>query len=432
MKTGVTLWACVAGILAGGATSFLVTAGPLDPPAGPVASTYKTLTEVEPRRLIGQPTSFPIVIQSPGSYYLASNIVGVSGQDGIRITADNVTLDLNGFTVSGVSGSRAGIISINTRTNVVVRNGGVNGWGHEGVNLLTATASRVEGVTSYGNLRDGIAVGNASVVEGCVALSNGTNGFQGSSSASFNRCVARLNANAGFRGTTNSILRDCIADTNGTIGQAHHGFFFGSNAVVVSCTSLSNRADGFNLGEGSQVTASTARSNATGGIVTSGNSVVTQCTASNNTGSGITVGEQSHVLNSIAASNGGVGVFSGNGAYIANNTARSNTLSGFTVAGSSYVLNNNSLFNGPGATIGNGITSAGSDSRYEGNNLVGNDFGLVLSSPGNLILRNSTSANGGDGTTDFSEVSTGNAAGEAIDVRTGGNVGSNGNVNVRY
>ena len=33
----------------GGAIAALALAGPLNPPAGPVTSTYKTLTEVEPR-----------------------------------------------------------------------------------------------------------------------------------------------------------------------------------------------------------------------------------------------------------------------------------------------------------------------------------------------------------------------------------------------
>ena len=43
------------------------------------------------------------VISQPGSYCLESNVVGVAGKNGIRIDADNVTLDLAGFAVLGVS-----------------------------------------------------------------------------------------------------------------------------------------------------------------------------------------------------------------------------------------------------------------------------------------------------------------------------------------
>src|SRR5262245_59200135 len=55
--TVITALACVAA----GLTTALLTAaamsGPLDPPAGPVAPTYKTLTEVEPRTPISSTTT---------------------------------------------------------------------------------------------------------------------------------------------------------------------------------------------------------------------------------------------------------------------------------------------------------------------------------------------------------------------------------------
>jgi hypothetical protein len=67
------------------AASAILTAGPLGPPAGPVASSYKTLTEVEPRTAInaantpGDATSL-FKITQPGSYYLTGNITGSSSQ----------------------------------------------------------------------------------------------------------------------------------------------------------------------------------------------------------------------------------------------------------------------------------------------------------------------------------------------------------------
>ncbi|MCC6323156.1 MAG: hypothetical protein IT438_17160 [Phycisphaerales bacterium] len=109
-------------------------AGPLDPPGGAVSSTYKTLTEVEPRIPISLATTpgdadSLFRITSPGSYYLTGNITGVIGKHGIEIAAGEVTIDLNGFALSGVAGMGAfsGIImstGIN-QPNITIRNGTV-------------------------------------------------------------------------------------------------------------------------------------------------------------------------------------------------------------------------------------------------------------------------------------------------------------------
>ena len=94
------------------AAAGLLFAGPLDPPAGPVTSTYKTLTEVEPRIAISA-TNTPgdadsvFKITQPGSYYLTGNITGVVGKHGIEIAVSGVTLDLGGFDLVGVPGMGA-------------------------------------------------------------------------------------------------------------------------------------------------------------------------------------------------------------------------------------------------------------------------------------------------------------------------------------
>lgn len=81
-----------------------VSAGPLVPPVGPVTSTMKSLTEVEPRIAINQ-TNTPgdatsvFVITQPGSYYLTGNVVTSSNKVGIRVLASDVTIDLNGMSI---------------------------------------------------------------------------------------------------------------------------------------------------------------------------------------------------------------------------------------------------------------------------------------------------------------------------------------------
>src|SRR5262245_19784313 len=73
-----------------------VLAGNLGPPAH--GGTIKTNREVDPRTPIHG--AGPVTIAVPGSYYLTSNL-NVAGGPAVAITAPNVTLDLNGFTISG-------------------------------------------------------------------------------------------------------------------------------------------------------------------------------------------------------------------------------------------------------------------------------------------------------------------------------------------
>src|SRR5690349_6124499 len=99
----IAVWAVAGGLVSVGAV--MVTAGPLTPPAGPVASSYKTLSEVEPRIAINAANTpnlgFNAVytIAQPGSYYLAGNLTGQSGNVGILVIASNVTIDLRGYTL---------------------------------------------------------------------------------------------------------------------------------------------------------------------------------------------------------------------------------------------------------------------------------------------------------------------------------------------
>jgi hypothetical protein len=75
----------------------LLSQGSLTPPGAP-APTMKTLQQVEPRTPI---SSLPCAISNSGSYYLTTNLFGSDGQDGIIVSANNVTLDLNGFVLDG-------------------------------------------------------------------------------------------------------------------------------------------------------------------------------------------------------------------------------------------------------------------------------------------------------------------------------------------
>lgn len=90
-------------------------------PTGAPAPTMKTLDQIEARTPL---SSFPVTITEPGSYYLTAN--GTVTGSAIHIQASNVTLDMNGFTLTGDGGETDyGILIDPTEqiTNVSIANG---------------------------------------------------------------------------------------------------------------------------------------------------------------------------------------------------------------------------------------------------------------------------------------------------------------------
>ena len=89
------------------------------------------------------PASFPIVINTKGSYVLTSNLVMSADQpdtNAIEITANDVTLDLNGHMIQGPntgSGDGCGVYGYDRHT-ITIKNGRVWGFRDLGINLNAA------------------------------------------------------------------------------------------------------------------------------------------------------------------------------------------------------------------------------------------------------------------------------------------------------
>lgn len=179
--------------------------GSLTPPGAPVAS-MKSLDQIEPRIPVDSAHtpgdgSYLYIISQPGSYYLTNNINGVAAKYGIEITASRVTLDLNGFSLVGVSAAKSGIVVFSsTQTNIVIRNGSISGWG-----------------VNY----NGIESNGRNVLYERLAISGNTIGLQAS---------------------TGSVIRDCIVSDNGLIGI----YVTGSGCVVMNNELIGNNT--LNLG----------------------------------------------------------------------------------------------------------------------------------------------------------------------------------------
>jgi hypothetical protein len=71
---------------------------------------------------------FPYKITIPGSYRLSSNLTLAAGADAIDVSASPVTVDLNGFTISGVNPTTFTAINGLSAGQLTVRNGSIQGF----------------------------------------------------------------------------------------------------------------------------------------------------------------------------------------------------------------------------------------------------------------------------------------------------------------
>jgi len=348
-------------LLSGGRTAH---AGPLTPPAGPIAPTMKRLDEVEPRRPINASTTpgNPFAtyrISQPGSYYLTQNLIGEPGKRTIEIASSNVTLDLNGFEVRGWPGSYEGIRAVapDMRAvvirNGIVRNASTGSPSKQAVDLSTVSGAVVEGVIVNSSGQGGIAVGDDARVIGCTVLDSAGHGIENSNNSIVERCVTSNNDGIGI-----STRFRC------TVAQSH---------------STSNNAGGIQAVLDSSIHDCLTTGNQEFGIDVFQRCVVSQCRASAN-----------RIMNIQAAL----------WCVVQNNTAHSAT----TVGGNE----------------GLGIVVTGAGNRVEGNTCINNPYGLRAVNSGNLIIRNMFHSN-----TFAIDIAAFNALGPVVGALTNGTTETN-------
>jgi len=371
--------ACLVAATLVASTAILSVAGPLSPPAGPVAPSHKTLAQVEPRTPI---SALPLVIASPGSYYLTGDLSVASGV-AIEVQVAGVSIDLNGFSIRNSGAATHGVSSNQSR--VRISNGGFHGFGQFGIRALgsdvhvsdvrvTVAAPGAVGINASGarafvrrcsvsrpvgpdpSTEFGIFTqGVGAVIEDCTA-----SGFEFGIYAGRSAVVAGCRASdcgIGIFLTQNTSVSDSTAERNGT------GFYLVSNTVARGCVARDNDL-GFRVDDGSVVTSCEARLNESGFFAYG--SLVQDCVAADNATDGISASDGSVVRRCIVS--GSVRGLSLNGSSLADLNA----------------CDDNSA---------TGIAAANSDNRIEANTLTDNGNGINTSSSGNLIARNAASGN---------------------------------------
>ena len=114
-------------------------------------------------------------IDESGSYLLDRNLTATG--DCLVLAADNVTVDLNGFTITG-DGTGVGITDGGVQhKNITIRDGGITNF-ETGIDFETSAENTVERMRVVQNTRDGIRSGANSIVKDSIAFGNGRHGIR--------------------------------------------------------------------------------------------------------------------------------------------------------------------------------------------------------------------------------------------------------------
>jgi hypothetical protein len=201
-------------------------------------------------------------ITAPGSYVVSNNLTAAGG-DCLVVTSDFVTIDLDGFVISGAKGG-SGVTQVSDRPlrGIAVRNGTIVGF-TQGILLSNSSAVAIERIRAIANAGDGIVAGNNAIVRDSITVGNGNNGI-------------RLGQTALVTGNT--------SDENGGNGiQVDIGGNVAGNTVG------RNKRTGIATVEGANVVNNVSRNNGIDGIFMDCPSAAIANTTSNNLGQNLHV-----------------------------------------------------------------------------------------------------------------------------------------------
>jgi hypothetical protein len=224
----------------------------------------------------GDTAGFPVTLSQPGSYKLTSNLYVPKNSTGVSITAANVTLDLNGFSIIApntcyryadnkrvtcdYAASSAGVFVGENAAGAMVRRGTVKGF-KQGVLLYTSAS--VEDITATFNEQGVSIIGNSGTfrLSGINASYNWGNGINiGNGIGTLERSQSNYNGGKGIA-ITNSLLRNSFTLFNveaienfstGVEGGAGHAVYGTDNGDGTGHNFYGFRSMGNNLSDTTQ------------------------------------------------------------------------------------------------------------------------------------------------------------------------------------
>ncbi len=194
-------------------------------PPGPTRPV--SLRDIEPRTPI-HTADIPLTITEPGSYYLVEDITWPGVDDAITIGADDVTIDLMGFTLrlGGVPGGASGIVSAGGQ-NLVVRNGTIADCYPSGIDI--GGSALIQNVLVENSWLFGIHAGSESMILDSRVTHSGV-GIDVGDNSVIRGCALRFNERGIYAGRS---VR--ISDTIVT-GASIFGISAGEHCTVSECT----------------------------------------------------------------------------------------------------------------------------------------------------------------------------------------------------
>lgn len=301
------------------------------------------------------------LITEPGSYYLTGNIDNlVSGKTAITILSDNVTLDLNGYSLlgpqssptsnylapTGSPGNGHGIWLDGALLNVTIQSGTISSWGESGIKADETSGSifrdlRLENNGTNGievgdknlllrcqstlNLNDAILTSNGNNVINCTTMLNGGRGIVADSIGLIINSAAFDNKSTGIEVNQNGMILGCVSSDNVI------GFFVGSFSQAIKCNAYDNEDDGFQIADQGHVLHCNSSFNNEDGFELMGASgSIRHCVAHENDTNGIYCSNRP--ISAILVSHNGITdndtkglLVDGTGAFVISNRAAGNT-----------------------------------------------------------------------------------------------------------
>lgn len=211
---------------------------------------------------------FPVTICTPGAYRLTSNLDYPSTTaNAIIAEAEDVSIDLNGMTVSGATtcttgangwvtscSQQSGITAIVGSVRTVVAHGRIKGSGGTGIFALDASEFRDLQVTDCTNA--GISAGNRSVLIDVEAIGNGITGISAGEGSRISGAIATNNGSDGVVQGASSVAEGVVSQRNG-----NRGVVVFAGAHLRNFSAFANGAAGVRVLDGGLVESGSIRSN---------------------------------------------------------------------------------------------------------------------------------------------------------------------------